>query len=112
MRVVLIALLFEILAPLFLPVVTQAADIQSDHAVLHAHHSSLILPQLLKEKEKEGDEAKLNQGILGTDFPIIDFSDHTQILTQSHESRFMPCSFSERIDLHPPLYTLFGVYII
>lgn len=110
MRVVLIALLFQILAPVFLPIVTQAADFQSDHAVLHAHHCSLVLPQLLKEKE--GDEAKVHYDVLGTDFLIIDFSDHTSVLTQSHESKLTSCSFSEHIDLHPPLYTLFSVYII
>jgi hypothetical protein len=110
MRVVLIALLFQILAPVFLPIVTQAADIRRDHAVLHAHHSSFVLPQLLKEKE--GDEAKVHHDMLGADFPIIDFSDHTFILTQSHESKLTPCSFSAHIDLHPPLYTLFSVYII
>lgn len=110
MRVVLIALLFQILAPVFLPIVTQAADSQHDHAILHAHHSPIVIPQLLKEKE---DETEVSHDIWVTDYiPIIDFSDHTLILTQSHESKLVLCSFSEHIDLHPPLYTLFGVYII
>ncbi|MBT1710180.1 hypothetical protein KK062_18180 [Fulvivirgaceae bacterium PWU5] len=111
MRVVLMALLLQILAPVFLPIVTLAADIQNDHAVLHAHHSPIVIPQLLKEKED--DETGLSHDLWVTDYiTLIDFSDHTRILTQSHESRLMPCSFSERIDLHPPLHTLFGVYII
>jgi hypothetical protein len=111
MRVVLMALLIQILAPVFLPIVTLAADIQNDHVVLHAHHSPIVIPQLLKEKED--DETGFSHDIWVTDYiTIIDFSDHTRILTQSHESRFVTCSFSEHIDLHPPLYTLFGVYII
>lgn len=111
MRVVLIALLFQILAPVFLPIVSQAADMRHDDVVLHAHHSPIVIPQLLKEKE--GDEVEYSHDILVTDYiPIIDFSHHTLLLTQSHESRLAPCSFSQHIDLHPPLYTLFGVYII
>jgi hypothetical protein len=111
MRVVLIAVLFQILAPVCIPIVTQAAATQDDRVALHAHHSPIVIPQLLKEKE--GDEVEFCFALWVADYvPLIDFSHHTLLLTQSHESRVAPCTFSERIDLHPPLYTLFGVYII
>lgn len=112
MRVVLIALLLQFLLPVFLPIVTQAGDMREDaHATaVHAHHSSIVIPQLLKEKD---DETELNDDTILIDYvALIDFTDHSFVLTRFHESKLRPYLFAEHINCHPPLYTLFGVFLI
>lgn len=113
MRIVLLALLFQFLSPAFFSVITQSSGVVDDHhgGVLHAHHSSIVVPQLLKEKD-ETEEFKADILDLVDFFPLIDFTDHSFVLTQLHESKFNPFAFSDRIDGHPPLFTLYRVFII
>lgn len=115
MRIVLLALLFQFLSPAFFTVITQSSGsgaIDDHHGVvLHAHHSSIVVPQLLKEKD-ETEEFKASILDLVDFFPLIDFTDHSFVLTQLHESKFNRFSFSDRIDRHPPLFTLYRVFII
>lgn len=113
MRIVLLALLFQFLSPAFFTVVTQSSGVIDDHhgLVLHAHHSSIVVPLLLKEKD-ETEEYKAEVIDLVDFSPLIDFSDHSFVLTQLHESKFDPLAFSNRIDRHPPLFTLHRAFII
>jgi hypothetical protein len=114
MRIVLLALLFQFLSPAFFTVITQSSGgVVEDHhsVVLHAHHSSIVIPQLLKEKD-ETEEFKADVLDLVDFFPIIDFTDHSFVLAQLHESKFNPFTFSDHIDRHPPLFTLYRTFII
>jgi hypothetical protein len=109
MRIVLLALLFQFLSPAFFI----GDDIVDDHhgTVLHAHHSTIVVPQLLKEKD-ETEEYESEIIDLVAFFPLIDFSDHSFVLTQLHESKFNPLAFSNHIDRHPPLFTMHRAFII
>lgn len=113
MRIVLLALLFQFLSPAFFTVITQSDSLIDDHhgVVLHAHHSSIVVPQLLKEKD-ETEEYKTDILDLVDFFPLIDFTDHSFVLTQLHESKFNRFAFSNTIDRHPPLFTLHRAFII
>ena len=113
MRIVLIALLFQFLSPAFFSVVTQNGSMNEDNhgVVVHTHHSSIVIPQLLKEKD-ETEEYKADILDLVDFFPLIDFTDHSFVLTQLHESKLTPFSFGDRIDHQPPLFTLYSVFLI
>lgn len=112
MRIVLLALLFQFLSPAFFTVIQSSGVVDGHHgAILHAHHSSIVVPQLLKEKD-ETEEYKADVLDLVDFFPLIDFTDHSFVLTQLHESKFSRFAFSNCIDRHPPLFTLYRVFII
>lgn len=110
MRIVIIALLFQFVSPAFFAVITQGADIrENDRATIHTPHSSIVIPQLLKEKdetEKNDDDFTINL------VALIDFTHHSFVLTKSHESKFTPFVFHDRIDHHPPLFTLHRTFLI
>jgi hypothetical protein len=111
MRTVLIALLIQVVSPAFLSIITQGANpIHSDHPSLHAHHCSVVIPQLLKEKDDESDDKADN--VTANYVALIDFTDHTAVLTQHHENKITPFIFRDRFDPHPPLFTLHGVFLI
>ncbi|HEY9046611.1 MAG TPA: hypothetical protein VIN08_11975 [Ohtaekwangia sp.] len=115
MRMVLMVLLFQFLSPAFFTIVTQRGNLQQDnHGIsVHAHHSSIVLPQLLKEKDESETEFKASAVADILNFvPLIDFTNHSFVLAQLHTSRLRSFVFHDRINHQPPLFTLHSVYII
>src|SRR3954469_24320500 len=90
MRIVLLLLLFQFIAPTFLPVALP--DIGGDNNVVSYHpvHTSLLIPIVFKEKE-ENEQEDAVQSFVPTQ--LIDFTDHTFALTQLHQSKHnaTPC---------------------
>lgn len=105
MRIVLLALVFQFVSPVFMSVVTQAGIESDEHHgfTLHAQHSSIFIPLLLKEKDET--EHKEEAPIINF-FALIDFTDHAFVLTELHSIRLTPFAYHNRIDHHPPLFTL------
>jgi len=111
MRIVLIALLIQFVSPVFLSVITQGTNpIHNIYPSLHAHHCSVVIPQLLKEKDES--DSKVDGDATINYVALIDFTDHTSVLTQYHTYKITPFIFRDRFDHHPPLFTLHGVFII
>ncbi|WP_333820195.1 hypothetical protein [Ohtaekwangia sp.] len=112
MRLVLVALLFQFLSPAFFTVM-EDHDQQSNGCAtaIHAHYNTLAIPQLLKEKDETEFKTDDILDIAGF-IPLLDFSAHSFVLAQLHTIRFRPFNFSDRIDQHPPLFTLYSSFII
>jgi hypothetical protein len=109
MRIVLALIVFQFVAPAFLSVVTQGAEPKREISGYHAPHSSIIVPVLLKEKEETEVKAEnFNIGFV----PLIDFTDHSLVLTELHETKFTPFVYRDRYDDHPPLFTLYNIFLI
>lgn len=111
MRIVLLALIFQVVSPVFFSVVTQAASFNKETYEITAgiHHTSIIAPLLLKEK----DESETKIESVDMNFvTLIDFTDHTSALIDLHETKIIPFVFHDRIDHQPPLFTLNSVFII
>lgn len=110
MRFVLLLLVIQFFSPVFLTVVTPgSATVENNQPKLHAHHSSIVAPQLLKEKDET--ESKICE--MAVDFTtLIDFKDHSFVLKELHTYKFTPSIFRERIDYRPPLFTLNSVFLI
>lgn len=110
MRVVLLVLLFQFAAPAFLSVATPGmSGVQNKSVCYHTHHNSLVIPLFLKEKEEKEKEGK-QEGIKLT--PLIDFSIHSLVLTESHEALLNHLPYQFRYDYQPPLFSLFCTFII
>ena len=111
MRIVLVALLFQFVSPVFLSVVTKGNNLcEESHGVtIHPQHSSIIAPQLLKEKDET--ESKLEELTINL-VTLIDFTNQSSALTESHNTKIIPLVFSQRFDHQPPLFTLHRVFII
>lgn len=106
-RVALILLLFQFLAPAFRPMVIQEIPANRESA-FHAHHNSLVVPQLLKENdEKEHDDVSASEGML----PLLDLAAHSVNLIASHQNKLIIVSAP---DGHPwrPLFTLLCTFLI
>ena len=110
MRIVLFLLLFQFLFPAFIPVGAQGfdADIQKSLS-LHVEHNSIPVPLILKEKEENEFEENITSLVLTQ---LIDFTDHSQALTEFHELKGNSMPFKERYNHQLPLFTLFCTYII
>jgi len=109
MRFVLLILVIQFISPIFSSVITPGINTNEEKLSGHAHHSSLVAPQLLKEKE-ESDTAI--EEVTSSFITLIDFSDLPSVLTAAHATKIIPFAYHERIDHHPPLYTLHSVYLI
>ncbi len=109
MRLVLVIIIFQFIAPAFISVVAQDTQPSKETSGYHAQHSSIIVPILLKEKEET--EESTSDDFSHVDFiPLIDFTDHSFALTELHETTFTP--FVNFYDYQPPLFALHGAYII
>jgi hypothetical protein len=111
MRVAFLLLLFQFVAPAFLPVTTQGFDSDQKSVVtLHTEHTSILIPILLKEKEeKEELDDRANDLKL---LPLIDFTDHSQVLTELHEFKHHFIPVGQQYDHEPPLFTLHCTFTI
>lgn len=111
LRLVLLALLIQFSSPVFFSVITAGTPLidQQGKATLHANHTSIVAPLLIKEKdESETDTFNFLVNLVA----LIDFTDHSSVLTERHAIKIKPLGFRDRFDLHPPLFTLFGVFLI
>src|SRR5690242_19672242 len=106
-RVALILLLFQFLAPAFLPLVFQEIPADRETA-FHPQHNSIVVPLLLKENdEKEHDEVLTSEGT-----PLLlDLADHGVNLNASYQNKLTIVSAP---DNHPQraLWTLFCTCLI
>ena len=110
MRIALLALVFQTVCPLFLSVIAGNNEFQSHGKVtLHAQDHSVNAPTLLKEKDESETE---DYEFVVKFIALIDFSDLSSILSQSHNSKIVPFKSLNRIDYRPPLFTLHGVFLI
>jgi hypothetical protein len=109
MRIVLVLILFQFTAPAFLSVNAQGTEPTQGTCGYHALHNSLVIPILLKEKEET--ESRCDDSFI--DFvALIDFSDQRYVLREFHASRFTPFIYRSRYDYRPPLFTLYGAFLI
>jgi len=110
MRFVLLLLVIQFFSPVFLTVITPGSStVESNQPKLHAHHCSIIAPLLLKEKDES--ESKICD--TSVEFvALIDFKDHSSVLTALHTTKFTPFIFRDQIEHRPPLFTLNRVFLI
>ena len=110
MRIVLALLLFQFISPAFLPVAGQGLDAVEKRSIsLHAEHSSILLPLILREKEEDDHEGSDITFVLTQ---LIDFSDHNLALTELHELKYNSLNYAQWYNHQPPLFALFCTYII
>jgi hypothetical protein len=110
LRLALIALLFQVVCPLFISVISLSEDHTSrGNTTLHASDHSVEAPQLLKEKEEGETEETEHVAEL---IPLIDFSNLPLSLSRYHRNKITPFYSFLRFDQHPPLFTLNSVFII
>ena len=110
MRIVLVLLLFQLLAPAFQPGTALSTDGMDQNPVsYHLVRASTQSPIILKEKEE--NEYK-NPTLNFVPISLIDFTDHTLILAQLYKSRHDPIPHEEWFDREPPLFALYCAYRI
>jgi hypothetical protein len=111
MQLALLALLVQVVFPLFLSIRTLDNDfqVQSSDLTIHASKHSVNAPTLLKEKDETETEIRDFQVEL---IPLIDFSSLPSVLSAFHNSKLIPFQFFNKIDFRPPLFTLHRVFII
>lgn len=109
MRIVLVLIVLQLIAPIFLSVVAQGAETDSETCRYHDTRSSILVPVLLKDKE----ETDARGETFDIDFvPLIDFRNQSFVLTELHSTKFTPFVYRDRYDDHPPLFTLYRVFLI
>lgn len=111
MQLALLALLVQVIFPLFLSIRTldNEFQIQSSELSIHASKHSVNAPMLLKEK----DETETENRDFGVELiTLIDFSALPSVLSAFHNSKLVPFQFFNKIDFRPPLFTLHRVFII
>jgi len=104
-RAALVLLLFQFMAPAFLPMVV--AEIPADRATaVHPQHNSIVVPLLLKEKEEEEhDDVFTSEGMP----PLLDLSVHSiNLIALHHKLTILSIPKHQR----PPLFTLFCKLLI
>lgn len=106
-RMALALMLFNFLSPAFIPLVVQ--EIPNDKATAyHAHHSSVIAPTFLKEKDEKDD--------VDIDTPqepaaLLDLTSHVFNLTVSHSNKYST-NAEEIAFVPPPRFSLFCTLLI
>lgn len=112
MRFVLVLMLFQFIAPAFINVVSQDGESQKGISTYHAESNTIVFPLFLKEKEETEEESSRFDDAHFDVVPLIDFTDHSFVLTELHETRFTTLPYRDRYDVSPPLFTLHNSYII
>jgi ABC-type methionine transport system ATPase subunit len=110
-RVVLLALIIQVICPVFFSVVPQAGEVveHETKTTLHADHRSILAPQLIKEKDETETEERHTTSERVT---LIDFSNLKFVLETHHASKISPLAFPNHIDYRLPLFQLHRVLII
>ncbi|MGC3948038.1 MAG: hypothetical protein QM762_26610 [Chryseolinea sp.] len=100
-------MLFQFVAPTFLPITTQRETI-SRETIIGIQHNSIIFPLLLKEKdEKESGETSSQPDLT----VLIDLSSHVVNLTAAHDIKHSEV-YEEHGIAHPPLFQMFCTFQI
>ena len=111
MRAVLFLLLVQFVAPAFFSFTAQDDfTLHEKSTNLALEHRSLLFPVLLKEKEENEYEQIIQRNLMAQ--PILNFSDHSLALTESHQSKYIPTRYSQWQNDQPLLFTLFCTYNI
>jgi len=106
-RIGLVLMVFQFLAPAFMPVVVQ--EMPSDKVTAyHAQHNSVIAPMFLKEKDEKEHEEFFS--ITGST-QLLDLTSHSFNLAASHASRQLIVQDDYRLP-HQPLFSLFCTFLI
>jgi hypothetical protein len=110
MRFVLLAILIQFAVPLFVSATALTDSQVNSHTTRYeSAHNSLLIPQLIKEKEEGEDRADH----FFIDFvTLIDFKNLNAVLTSFHSFRIKPFIFQNRYDHHPPLFTLHHAFLV
>lgn len=101
----LLALLLQVISP-----ITVLNELGGKDTTLHSQHHSLVAPMLLKEKEEENESQGESISIILV--ALIDFTEHTTLLSQYHGIRLTPFDFTNLLGFHPHLFTLYGRLLI
>jgi hypothetical protein len=109
MRIVLLLLLSQFIAPAFLPLVMPDINGSNNLFSYHPVHTSVLIPIILKEKEENEQEDAI-QSFVPTQ--LIDFTDHSLALTQLHQSKHNVACCGQWYDHQPPLFALHCTFII
>jgi hypothetical protein len=108
MRTIFFLLIFQLIAPAFLPVAQSFETSHDKPTSIQTQHSSILLPLLEKEEnEHEEDLSHFSFTQL-----IIDFADHTLALAVLHESTNGSVQFGKKYDHQPPLFNIFCTFLI
>ena len=108
-RIVILALSVQVLCPCFVTVVNDSPLSPGETVIQDKHHAiNSIL--LFNEKEEESEER--NENLAVHLVQLIDFTEHSSTLKNSHEIRITPSDFRLHIDHQPPLFTLHSVFLI
>jgi hypothetical protein len=108
MRTIFLILIFQLIAPAFLPV---AQSFETEHekpTSIQTHHSSILLP-LLEREENEHEESLSHFTLTQL---IIDFTDHTFALAVLHEFTHNSVQFDIRYNHQLPLFNMFCAFLI
>lgn len=106
-RLGLILMVFQFLAPAFMPVVVQ--EMPSDKVIaFHAQHSSVIAPMLLKEKDEKEHEEFFT---ITSSTPLLDLTSHSFNLAASHASKQLIVQDDSGLP-QEPLFALFCTFLI
>ena len=110
MRVVLILLLVQFTIPAFVSYAAQDdnATLQEKAISIEIEHRFILLPVLLNEQEEDKREGNTQYDFITQ--PILDFSDHSLALIESHQLKYTPAPSSQQ--QQSSLVTLFCHYTI
>jgi hypothetical protein len=112
MRGVLVLLFVQFIIPAFVSYAAQNdnASLPEKTTNIKIEHRSLLLPVLLKKKEENKQEGGTKHDFLT--LPILDFSDHSLALIESHQLKYIPARCSQWNSHQSSLFTLFCNYTI
>ena len=108
-RIVLVLLLVQFLAPAFMPFAEAEANDKA--TVCQSHNDSVQFPALLLESEEKEWESQQRMLEL-TLIPLIDFDTLSLTLTRFHTIRLTAYPIPGRVDYLPPVYLLNCIYRI
>ena len=108
MKIVLVIMLFQFFAPSFLPSVVQQFS-PSRTTSIHAPHSSIVAPQLLKEKDEKSEKQFTSVSNLAA---ILDFTAHSSNLTATHKGKVNYFHHDQLFDLQPALFACLCTFLI
>lgn len=112
MQLALLALLVQVIFPLFFSIRTLDNEFQTNSSggwSIHAEKHSVNAPTLLKEKDESETETR---DFAVAFFTLIDFTELPSLLSAFHNAKIVPSLFFNKIDFRPPLFTLYRVFVI
>jgi len=106
-RLALVLMLFQFLAPAFMPIVVQ--EIPSERSTsFHQQHTSIVAPMLLKEKDEKEHEELFS---VSNSTPLLDLTSHSFNLAASHQS-IDSINQDEHNFSQPPLFARYCTFLI